>query len=410
MVKTSKFSKSTVTMSKIFKDCGDKPYMFGDRKKYLSRITKSLYYGKLPKTDCLSLPVTELAAEIFSESQQGKSLERLHYYKAADISRNACVAPCSLVLALLYLERLKTCNSQYIDRVAPSDLFLVSLMVSCKFLFDDGEGDEVFLDEWAVSGNIPIKDLIKLEKEFLNAINWKVFVSKSKFYEKLKEIESTLALKQGKQRNFFTYTELETLSSLVEIQKIVHCLITVSAILALTYLAGVLTLVGSVYLTSQIPGTTLYHKIEEKAKEAPIPPSNDIFEPCLNLKTDLDNKLRAPKVIGMLKTSILLASIKTNTTSYETDNFENISWDYWNNPVMDWLAKSSELASYFTINLKSNIPNYLETAATNMKHIELEDQIHKATKTRIQDQMESSWHTEWIESIKIGIYTESITF
>ncbi|XP_056632204.1 protein CNPPD1 [Diorhabda sublineata] len=396
-------------MSKIFKDCGDKPYMFGDRNKYLSRITKSLYYGKLPATDCLSLPVTELAAEIFSEAQQGKSLDRLHYYKAADISRNACVAPCSLVLALLYLERLKTCNSQYLDRVAPSDLFLVSLMVSCKFLFDDGEGDEVFLDEWAISGNIPIKDLIKLEKEFLNAIKWNIFVSKSKFYEKLKEIESTLALKQGKQRNFFTYTELETLSSLVEIQKIIHCLITVSAVLALTYLAGVLTLVGSVYLTSQIPGTTLYHKIEGKVKEPLTQSRNDIWEPCLDLKTDIDNKLRAPRVIGMLKTSILLASIKTNDT-YVNKNFENISWDYWNNPVMDWLARTSELVSYFTVNPIFNVPNYLETTTTNMKRIQLEDQIHKATKTRIQDQIESSWHTEWIETIKIGIYTESINF
>lgn len=43
-------------------------------------------------------------------------------------------------------------------------------MVSCKFLFDDGEGDEVFLDEWAASGGLNIKDLIRLEKEFLSAI------------------------------------------------------------------------------------------------------------------------------------------------------------------------------------------------------------------------------------------------
>lgn len=30
----------------------------GNQKNYLSRITKTLYYGKLPKTDTLSLPVT----------------------------------------------------------------------------------------------------------------------------------------------------------------------------------------------------------------------------------------------------------------------------------------------------------------------------------------------------------------
>lgn len=30
----------------------------GNQNKFLSRITKTLYYGKLPKTDRLSLPMT----------------------------------------------------------------------------------------------------------------------------------------------------------------------------------------------------------------------------------------------------------------------------------------------------------------------------------------------------------------
>lgn len=32
--------------------------VFGDHHKFLSRIKKTLYYGKLPKTDRFSLPVT----------------------------------------------------------------------------------------------------------------------------------------------------------------------------------------------------------------------------------------------------------------------------------------------------------------------------------------------------------------
>lgn len=60
--------------------------------------------------------------------KKGYSLDRLHVDEAAEISRNACVSPCSLVLALLYLERLKTCNSEYVDKVAPSELFLVSMV------------------------------------------------------------------------------------------------------------------------------------------------------------------------------------------------------------------------------------------------------------------------------------------
>jgi pyrroline-5-carboxylate reductase len=43
-------------------------------------------------------------------------------------------------------------------------------MVSCKFLYDDGETDEVFIDEWASSGGTTVKQLVQLEKDFLKAI------------------------------------------------------------------------------------------------------------------------------------------------------------------------------------------------------------------------------------------------
>lgn len=139
------------------------------------------------------------------------------------------------------------------------------------------------------------------------------------------------------------------------------------------------------------------------------------WKPDYTLKTDVDNikinktHARIQTVVDMLKTSILLASINTNTTTYEdtTSDIQNVTWDYWNNPVMDWLAKSSQIVTSFTTDMQSNyLPYYLETTVHNMKQIELEDQIHKATKTRIQDQLESSWHVEWIESLKLGIYTK----
>ena len=43
-------------------------------------------------------------------------------------------------------------------------------MVACKFLYDDGEADEVFIDEWALSGGTTVKQLVQLEKDFLKAI------------------------------------------------------------------------------------------------------------------------------------------------------------------------------------------------------------------------------------------------
>ena len=71
--------------------------------------------------------VLELAAEIFSQANKF-SLNRLDIEKAAYYTRNGCVSPSLLVLALLYLERLKTCNPKYLTKVSPTELFLISLV------------------------------------------------------------------------------------------------------------------------------------------------------------------------------------------------------------------------------------------------------------------------------------------
>ncbi|KAJ8912913.1 hypothetical protein NQ315_017243 [Exocentrus adspersus] len=409
-------------MSKISKKSPDKackPKSFGNHKNYLSRITKTLYYGRLPKAEALSLPVTELAAELFSEVQKGKSLERLHYNDAAEISRNACISPCSLVLAMLYLERLKTRNPEYLDKTAPSDLFLVSLMVSCKFLFDDGESDEAFIDEWAASGGISVKELVHLEKNFLKAIDWEIYVSELNFWKKLTEIETTVAARQGCLRGYFTYTELQNLASTIELRNLIHCFVAVSVILATVYTAGLLTLVGSVYLVSHVPGTNLYNKKLEIESNNVVPMPNEVglIEEAKIIKTDLRYKHgKNMDIVNVLKTSILLASIKTPTSVNETqteyinsdannENIQYVSWDYWNVPIMDWLSKSSQFVSNFTLDVGVKYYNYfLETSVAKSKCFKLEDTVNKATKTRIQDQMESSWHKEWTDVFKYGLF------
>merc|ERR1711971_186048 len=128
------------------------PQVFPEHTAAETRYTRSLYYGALPATDRPSLPLTRLAVDQFTSSgldALGQKLGRLDMARAADISRQACAGPNSLVLALLYLERLRRRNPDYLTTVSSADLFLVSLMVASKFLHDDGEEDEVFNDEWA---------------------------------------------------------------------------------------------------------------------------------------------------------------------------------------------------------------------------------------------------------------------
>lgn len=223
----------------------------GDHKEFLNRITKTLYYGQLPTLPCLSLPVTEISCELWSVPQRGRSLRRLHTDAAAEIARSACVSPCALVLAILYMERLKRCNPDYLTAAVPADLFLVSLMVSNKFLQDDGEDDEVICSEWAASGGLDLDQLKKLEVEFLNAIDWNVFVSDKSFEEGLLWLERQVALRQAHLRGFFTYTDLVASYNTVLVSDVVKSVSAACAAAALSYVAGLLTLVTSTLVISQ---------------------------------------------------------------------------------------------------------------------------------------------------------------
>ncbi|KAG8125274.1 hypothetical protein E2320_020492 [Naja naja] len=56
---------------------------------------------------------------------------------------------CSMMLALVYIGLLRHRNPEYLQQISSSDLFLISMMVASKYLYDEGEEEEVFNDEWA---------------------------------------------------------------------------------------------------------------------------------------------------------------------------------------------------------------------------------------------------------------------
>ena len=61
----------------------------------------------------------------------------------------------------MYLDRLRSNNTKYLSTITSTDLFLVSLMVASKYLYDDGEEDEVFNDEWATSGMYTVLQMFR---------------------------------------------------------------------------------------------------------------------------------------------------------------------------------------------------------------------------------------------------------
>ena len=46
----------------------------------------------------------------------------------------------------------------------------VSQMVASKYLYDEGEDEEVFNDEWGAAGKLDVQTVNALEMDFLNAM------------------------------------------------------------------------------------------------------------------------------------------------------------------------------------------------------------------------------------------------
>jgi len=236
------------------------PQIWNDFEETSERLTKSLYYGKASHNDHLSLPVTELCVSSFNnlglEGLESK-LDRLDVSRAAEITRDTCASPTSLVLALMYLDRLRSNNTKYLSTITSTDLFLVSLMVASKYLYDDGEEDEVFNDEWATSGNLEKKELNRLELEFLSAIDWNIYVSPDDYELTTQKLEWAVATKEVENRpgGWTTYTDINVLSRNLELIKVWQVFyeytVKVTAVCAFAYAASVMTMIGTCHLLSR---------------------------------------------------------------------------------------------------------------------------------------------------------------
>ncbi|CAD1468347.1 unnamed protein product, partial [Heterotrigona itama] len=324
-----------------------------------------------------------LAAELFTEVKGSYTLERLDVEEASKISRNACVSPCSLVLALLYLERLKDCNPQYLQQVAPSELFLVSLMVASKFLNDEGEENEVFNTEWAQSGDLTVLQINQLEKDFLKAIvsklnilpylqrinlytniyktlsiiqDWTVFVYHQDFWERLQKLEKDVAYKEAQKRGWFSYTELTCLMNSMQLIAVAQAVVNISSICLATYTAGVVTLLGSALVASCLPGTVL----------SPTINSTNIMKIDLNSVTDIissiEENILSKDILtpNFMSTSLNCNQSQQNCEYIETNDVTNINWKWWLNSMMIQLSEFSDPES-----------KKLHTANDKTEHIDI---------------------------------------
>ncbi|KAF7654864.1 hypothetical protein LDENG_00063580 [Lucifuga dentata] len=225
--------------------------------KLSERVRKRLYYGldKDVSFDALSCPVTDIAVEIFQKSAPSP-VRKLQKKYAAHVAREACISPCAMMLALVYIERLRHRNPEYLQKISSSDLFLISMMVASKYLYDEGEEEEVFNDEWGAAGKLDIETINNLEMSFLNAIDWSLFTEPNDFFDVLGQLETSIAERQGMKRGWFTYTDLcvllEQSSWRQALAAICQHFTKVSCMLGLVYLTSVAGLIATSAVLHQL--------------------------------------------------------------------------------------------------------------------------------------------------------------
>merc|ERR1719242_584574 len=303
------------------------PQIFPDHDELYERYRKTLNYSKLPVTDRSSLPFTQLAVETFTNvglDALGDSLGRLDVARAGEMTRTACVGPNSLVLALLYLDRLRRNNPDYLTSISSADLFLVSMMVASKFLHDDGEEDEVFNDEWATSGGMDTKELNKLEISFLSAMDWRVFVAKDEFAGAVETVEEDIALREVTARGWATYTELSTLSRQLGLQELVRLCaeltMKMTAVCVAAYAAGFISLLGTAALLERTPAgpSGLSHSVKSltsclstPAEDSALPAPADLVGDRLETSTSSHSRITAA---DLLTASLLVTSLSVSVS------------------------------------------------------------------------------------------------
>ncbi|XP_075789062.1 protein CNPPD1 [Pelodiscus sinensis] len=230
------------------------------------RVQKRLYYSW--DTDCnldhLSSPVADIAVELLQKAAPSP-IRRLQKKYVCHVSREACISPCSMMLALVYIERLRHRNPEYLQQISSSDLFLISMMVASKYLYDEGEEEEVFNDEWGAAGKVDVQTLNRLEMNFLRAIDWSLYTDPKELFDVLSWLEGRVAKKQGTQRGWFTYTDLCVLLEQPLWQQALgqfyQQVAKLACVLGVMYLTGVAAVFASV---------TVVHQVMREGRAGPV--------------------------------------------------------------------------------------------------------------------------------------------
>jgi hypothetical protein len=213
-------------------------------------MRRTLNYGHV-RMESLTLPLSELVVNYFDKNC---CFDYLDMDFATKLSRDACVSPCTLVAAFIYMERLKSTQFQEFQASTASELYLSALILATKMNNDPGLLEYCYNDEFAISASTSLKRVNELELKLLDNLNWQLVISSEEYEKALHEMEHWIAGHTLDANGFATYNELNVLEKHFRSELYGHLKRLFSIVLALT--AAYIAVLSSIVLCATIIATS----------------------------------------------------------------------------------------------------------------------------------------------------------
>ncbi|KHJ95565.1 hypothetical protein OESDEN_04490 [Oesophagostomum dentatum] len=214
---------------------------FPDFRRVRRRIRRTLCYGaKQPQS--INLPLSELVVDFFNKKCP---YDYMKPETSASISCRGYADPCTLVVAMVYLDRLRVNDKVWFESSDPTDLYLPALVVASKFLHDSDTFDRASNSDWAEAANISNEHLNQLEWEFVQKMKWDVMVDQAEFERWLSFFEHWVANDFVLKNGFCTYNEILQLSSSLHLMPLLQALISFFGLVTIVYTVSVVSLIAA---------------------------------------------------------------------------------------------------------------------------------------------------------------------
>ncbi|KAK6018356.1 Cyclin, partial [Ostertagia ostertagi] len=238
---------------------------FPDFRRVRRRIRRTLCYGsKQPQN--VNLPLSELVVDYFNKRSP---FDYISPETSASISDRGYADPCTLVVAMVYLDRLRVNDKKWFESSDPTDLYLPALVLASKFLHDSDTYDRASNAEWSEAANISTQHLNQLEWEFVQRLNWNVMVEEAEFDRWLGFFEYWVANDFLAKNGFCTYNEIAQLSSGLPLMAMIQSLVSFFSLMTLVYTFSVVSLFA---VPCSLLRTDFGIVENSTGKAAPVPP------------------------------------------------------------------------------------------------------------------------------------------